>query len=60
MVICLQLKLIKNYLMKRNCQHDTLSIEDEISNEVDFENIVDGFPFVKAGHTCFLLPQVPI
>lgn len=34
--------------MKRNCQHDTLSIEDEISNEVDFENIVDGFPFIKA------------
>lgn len=34
--------------MKRNCQHDTSSIENEKNNEVDFENIVDGFPFITA------------
>lgn len=34
--------------MKKNHQHGTLSTENETSNEVNFENIVDVFAFMES------------
>lgn len=42
--------------MKRNHQHGTVSIENEISNEVSLENIEDMFASIKS--RAYMFPSV--